>query len=50
VSWKTMFSDFKTSIVSIPNKLMAYMGVSMIGLLAIVILISQAKVDNNEEL
>lgn len=50
VSWKTMFSDFKTSIVSIPNKLMAYMGVSMIGLIAIVILISQAKVDNNEEL
>lgn len=45
---KEVVQNFKDGIVNIPNRLMTLMGVSAIGLIAIIVLISQARINNNE--
>jgi hypothetical protein len=50
VSIKSAFTNIKTSAVNIPNKVMGLLGVSAIGLLAIIVLISQATIPNDETL
>jgi hypothetical protein len=49
-SIKELAKDFKSGIVGLPNRLMATLGVSAIGLIAIIVLLSQSRIDNNEEL
>jgi hypothetical protein len=50
ISLKGALTNIKTSVLAVPNKVMTFMGVSALGLIAIIVLISQATISNDEKL
>jgi len=50
VNVKSAITNVKTGITNIPNRVMGYLGVSAIGLIAIIVLLSQATIPNDETL
>jgi hypothetical protein len=50
INIKSAVTNVKTSVVNIPNKVMGYLGISAIGLITIIVLLSQATIPNDETL